>query len=427
MWLPVRGPARPKPDVRPTVAVWGGRRGRAARFWRSWLAGGLGLGFFAPVQAQDTPSLRSPTGGAVQADAAAFQGKVPAPGTAEEKKPGAKDEDQRRGSFVVAPIPIVNPAIGSGIVPVVAYIFRLRKQDTISAPSTVGAAALFTNNGTRVYGAGADLYFLQNHYDLKVGYGRGNVNYDLYGIGYPAGANGVKLPLRQDLQLFVTEFLRNVGWHTFVGGRFSTGSSLISLRSDKPEIEPPPDVNIGTTLRALGLTVVRDTRPNRFYPVEGSLIEFSANFFAKSLGSHYSFQSYDFTFNKYVSFDDRQVLAYSLFLCDTGGAAPFFAECLYGTNNQLRGYKAGQYLDRSMVTAQAEYRLVLPWRFGATVFAGIGGVANGLGQLKADQLLPAGGTGARFLLSKSYHVNLRSDFAWGRNSFTWSMGVGEAF
>jgi hypothetical protein len=33
----------------------------------------------------------------------------------------------------------------------------------------------------------------------------------------------------------------------------------------------------------------------------------------------------------------------------------------------------------------------------------------------------------RFLLSKKYHVNLRTDFAWGKDNFTWSMGVGEAF
>ena len=36
------------------------------------------------------------------------------------------------------------------------------------------------------------------------------------------------------------------------------------------------------------------------------------------------------------------------------------------------------------------------------------------------------GTGIRFLMSKKCHVNLRTDFAWGRDSFTWAVGVGEA-
>ena len=35
--------------------------------------------------------------------------------------------------------------------------------------------------------------------------------------------------------------------------------------------------------------------------------------------------------------------------------------------------------------------------------------------------------GTRFLLSKKYHVNLRTDFAWGKDAFTWGVGVAEAF
>jgi hypothetical protein len=87
----------------------------------------------------------------------------------------------------------------------------------------------------------------------------------------------------------------------------------------------------------------------------------------------------------------------------------------------------GRYLDRCMFAAQLEYRLVLPWRFGLVAFGGIGEVAPSDDGFRTDQFLPAGGTGIRFLLSKKFHVNLRTDFAWGKDNFTWSMGVGEAF
>ena len=53
--------------------------------------------------------------------------------------------------------------------------------------------------------------------------------------------------------------------------------------------------------------------------------------------------------------------------------------------------------------------------------------APGVDKFRSDQFLPAGGTGIRFLLSKQYHVNLRTDFAWGKDTFTWSVGVAEAF
>jgi len=64
------------------------------------------------------------------------------------------------------------------------------------------------------------------------------------------------------------------------------------------------------------------------------------------MGSKYSFQSYKFTFNKYWSLAKRQVLAYNGFVCFTGGQPPFYGNCIYGTNSELRGYTAGRYLDR---------------------------------------------------------------------------------
>ena len=156
------------------------------------------------------------------------------------------------------------------------------------------------------------------------------------------------------------------------------------------------------------------------------LLEFTSDFFAKDLGSKYSFQSYRLTFNKYASLSEKQVLAYNLYLCGTGGSPPFYVNCIYGVQNELRGYEAGRYIDRYMIATQPEYRLVLPWRFGFVAFGGIGGVAPSAGDFRSDNFLPAGG-GLRYELSKKYHVNLRDDIAQGKNGHTFSMWVGEAF
>jgi outer membrane protein assembly factor BamA len=181
-------------------------------------------------------------------------------------------------------------------------------------------------------------------------------------------------------------------------------------------------------LRSLGCRLQRDTRSNRFYPTTGTLLDFTADFFSQGLGSKYSFQSYKFNFNKFANLSQKQVLAFDLGFCGTGGKPPFYGNCIYGTNNQLRGYTAGRYLDRYMLVTQLEYRLVLPKRFGLVGFGGIGGVAPGGDQLfSARNFLPSAGGGVRFLLSKQYHVNLRADVGFGKDSHTWSMGVGEAF
>ncbi|HTQ96447.1 MAG TPA: BamA/TamA family outer membrane protein, partial [Candidatus Acidoferrum sp.] len=273
-----------------------------------------------------------------------------------------------------------------------------------------------------------DIFLKQDTYELKSFYARGNINYDLFGVGFENGNAGVKLPLKQDGQVFFIEFLRNVGWKFFVGPRFVNGSSLITVNansSDSPLV--PPDTGLTTNLRAIGFDVLRDSRINRFYPTQGMFLQFSGDFFSQGLGSKYSFQSYKLAFNKYHSFGAKQVLAYNLYVCGTGGEPPFYGNCIYGMNNELRGYEAGRYLDRYMYATQLEYRLFLKWRLGVVAFGGVGSVAPGADKFRTDQFLPAGGTGLRFLMSKKYHVNLRTDFAWGKDNFTWSVGVGEAF
>ena len=80
-----------------------------------------------------------------------------------------------------------------------------------------------------------------------------------------------------------------------------------------------------------------------------------------------------------------------------------------------------------MFASLEEYWLALRWRLGLVGFGGVGAVSPAANKFRADHFLPAGGTGVRFLLSKNFHVNLRADFAWGKDNLTWSMSVGEAF
>jgi outer membrane protein assembly factor BamA len=333
------------------------------------------------------------------------------------------------GDFVVAPIPISSPALGSGVVPVAGYIFPLRPSDKVSPPSLVGAAGLITNNGSRAFAVGGQLFMKEDTYRATAAFFQGNLNYNLYGIGAVAGNAGLKLPLTQDGSAFLGEAMRRITWKFFVGPSVVTGHSVVTVRPGGSMTVPvPPDIGLHTSLTAVGFTVKRDTRPNRFYPTTGTDFEFDAHFFAEAFGSKYSFQSYRTMFNKYRSLTKKQVLAFNSYFCATGGQPPFYGNCIYGTQNELRGYEAGRYLDAFMVATQLEYRLVLPWRFGLTAFGGIGGVAPGARQFfRSAALLPAGGAGVRFMLSKNQHVNLRADLAAGKNEHTFSMGVGEAF
>ena len=77
-----------------------------------------------------------------------------------------------------------------------------------------------------------------------------------------------------------------------------------------------------------------------------------------------------------------------------------------------------------MLATQLEYRLVLRWRLGLVGFGGIGEVAPSVGEFRGDQLLPAGGTGIRFLLSKKFQVNLKDRFWLGQRQLHMEHGRG---
>jgi hypothetical protein len=346
-----------------------------------------------------------------------------------EVRPKKKKKKLGPGALVLAPLPISSPAIGSGIVPVLGYIFPLSMKDKDSPPSVVGAAGLITNNGSSGFAVGGDLYLKHATYRLKAGFVHGDIDYNIYGTGR---ASDIKLPLKQTGEAFFAEFMRLIGWQFYLGPRFFTGHSIVTLNPTNVTAVPiPPDLGLHTTLRAVGAILTRDTTTNRFYPTNGSFFSFTSDLFSQGLGSKYSFQSYSATFNEYSSLSKNLVFAYNVMFCATGGKPPFYGNCIYGTNNELRGYVAGRYFTRYSLATQVEYRLVLPKRFGLVVFGGVGGVIPGGNQLvqrvQTSRFLPAGGAGLRFQLSKAYHVNLRADIAQGVNDHTFSLGVGEAF
>jgi outer membrane translocation and assembly module TamA len=80
-----------------------------------------------------------------------------------------------------------------------------------------------------------------------------------------------------------------------------------------------------------------------------------------------------------------------------------------------------------MLTAQAEYRFELWKRIGVVAFGGAGEVAESFGKFTAGSVLPSGGAGVRYRLTDENHVNLRADFAWGKDSSALYISLAEAF
>jgi hypothetical protein len=345
-----------------------------------------------------------------------------------DKDKNAKPKKPKRGSLVIAPIPISSPAIGTGLVVAIGYVFKLKQDDKLSPPSTVGMAGARTNGGSRAGAIGGRLYFGENKYQTTLAVAKGHANFDFFGIGRVPGKTPISVPLEVGGKIFFGEFMRNVWNDVFVGPRYQYRNLTVNL--DGPQTPGGfeiPALDIKAKSVALGFHVQRDKRDSTFYPTKGSLFDVIGDFFLKGLGSRRQYQTYRVSYNAYRQVAPKQILAYRGMICSANQSVPFYDLCLYGTRGDIRGYTGGEFQNRRMFATQAEYRRELKGRFGMVAFGGIGGIARRWNAFRSDELLPAAGAGLRFTLDKKNHINYRVDFAVGREGHTLTIGVGETF
>ncbi|HEY3039190.1 MAG TPA: BamA/TamA family outer membrane protein [Pyrinomonadaceae bacterium] len=339
-----------------------------------------------------------------------------------------KEKKEKRGSLVIAPIPISSPAFGSGLLLITGYVFKFDEQDKTSPPSWLGGAGAFTSNGTRGLVLGGRLYLKENKYQTTFAVAKGKVKLDFFGIGRIPGRTPISVPLVMDGTIFFGEGMRNIGKNIFVGPRYQYRRLSASIDGPSPPggFEIPP-IDIKSNSAALGFHVQRDLRDSTFYPAKGSLFDFTADFFDQVWGSRREYQTYKIAYNGFQKLATRQILGYRLMACSANGSVPFYDLCLFGFNSDLRGYTTGEFQNRRMFATQAEYRLEWRKRLGFVAFGGVGGVERTWSDFRSDHLLPAGGVGLRFNLDKKNHINYRIDLAFGREGRSLSIGVGEAF
>lgn len=340
-------------------------------------------------------------------------------------------KEGQKGEIVAAPVPSLNPTFGWGLGVVAMYVYQPLEAQKETPPWTTGVAGAYTEN--RSWGALGfhKMNLEQDTWRLLGGAGYASFNYDFFGIGTDAGDAGASIPLNQRSWGGVAEAMRRVWPHLYVGLRYTFMNTRTRIDTSDvnlgPNFPPLSTIELQALLSAIGLRVQYDTRDNEFYPTEGTLFDLKANYYGDFLGSDFDFRSTTLAYNRYVTITEGQVLALRGVAEFESDNAPFFALSTYGSHSDLRGYQSGQYRDRYLLAAQGEYRLKLTERIGVVGFAGIGGVADSLGNFEIDKLLPSVGGGVRFQLSKTNPINFRVDIARGKDETAIYVGIGEAF
>ena len=327
---------------------------------------------------------------------------------------------------VIAPIPISNPTVGTGLAVVVMPFYHLGKDSPLS--NTVLAAGLMSSGSWGV-GAAQSTRLRGDELRLDGFLGYVDLRYRFYGAGADAGQNGASVPIVQKGFAFAPELLLQVARRTFLGLRYR--GVRVETAVEGNDLLPPAIAavlpgSVTITSSGFGPRATLDTRDHDMNPAAGALLEFRANFADQAFGSDFDYQTYEVSGNAYRRAGPG-VVGLRALVCRASDRTPLFDLCLFGANNDLRGYEVGRYRDRAMVAAQAEYRFPLSGRWGGVVFGGWGKVAPSFSEMGDETDLPSVGIGVRWLAAEKARVNLSVDLARGRDSTGLYVYVKESF
>ena len=326
---------------------------------------------------------------------------------------------------VVAPIPISNPTIGSGLALMVMPFYHLGPESPLS---NTAVAAGITSSGSWGVGVAQSTRLRGDKLRLDGFLGYADLRYRFYGAGADAGTTGTSVPVIQKATAFAPELLLQVAKRTFVGLRYRgvRVETALERGSLPPAIAAVLPGSITITSSGFGPRATLDTRDNDMSPSSGVLIDLRANFADEAFGSDFTYQTYELSGNTYRRAGPG-VVALRGSACQASDRTPLFDLCLFGANNDLRGYEVGRYRDRALIAAQAEYRFPVSGRWGGVVFGGWGKVARSFSDLGEEPDLPSIGAGVRWLASEKARVNLSLDVAQGRDGGSVYVYVKESF
>jgi len=330
------------------------------------------------------------------------------------------EKKKKKYSFVVAPIPIVNPTIGNGLAVAALMLYKI---DPKSPVSTTAVAAGYTDTDSWGVGVMQDAKFAEDRWRILGGAAIAVARYELY---VPEISPDFHFSTEQRLSGGLVQVMRRVAPELYAGLRYMRATANFPA-PDEPQ-GLIPEEGIDFDIGGMGIVAEWDSRNHSFQPNGGNRAVFRTNFSRDTFGANLDYDTYSLAFNHYrKGFRDQDVLAWRVSLCSTSDDTPFFERCQFGSSHDLRGYPVGRYYDDAMYAAQVEYRAPLWKRLGAVAFAGVGSVASSFGDFGDSDTLAAGGIGLRILASKEQRLNVSIDAAFGRDESALYVYIGEAF
>jgi hypothetical protein len=321
----------------------------------------------------------------------------------------------------------------------------------------LGSTILTSHNDWMLIGDWRFLLYNQETYGLSTGTPLSSTSFSISGWGSTTPIDGGQ-PMKFNLLRFHQVALRRVWGNLSVGGGlridryFGIVDESLDLSAPSPVVTShyaystyygfnPSEY----TLSGVTLNAVYDSRDSTINAYRGIYAQLALGGFPTWLGSSQGSTMVGVDFRGYLGLSDavpRNVLAFWLLASGvTSGAQPYLTLPSIGwdaAGTTGRGYVQGRFRGPADVYAEVEWRFRITddGLLGGAVFANAEtftrpAFSSGAYAEPAVNLFqyvkPAGGVGARVLMSKESRTNLRVDFAVGVDSFAIYLGAGEVF
>jgi len=338
-----------------------------------------------------------------------------------------KQAGEKRGRFFIFPIVFYTPETATGGGVVFNYSYWTKEGFPSGIPSTLNLVFVLTGKRQFTYEIKADNawknHTLYSSFDLRVS----KSPESFYGIGNDTSEGDEEkythsyFAVKPTLQWRVSpHFFAGAGYEFEYSSNCDLEDGGLLQSGDVPGSRGGIDSGVG-------FMVTCDTTNSRFFPNSGGRYLFSSWFYHHLIGSDNDFSRYTVDARRYVPLFREHVLAMQMRYTAMSGDVPFHMLSLFGGRSLMRGYYLGRYRDRNMLVFQTEYRLPLIWRVGAVGFLGIGDVAPRGKSFELDEFKYSAGAGLRIMMNAQEKINLRIDYAFGKDSRGVYVSLFEAF
>ena len=334
--------------------------------------------------------------------------------------------------FKILPVPIFAYTSETGLVMGLAKynLIDMVKSDSISDASSFSELATISTEGQYKFVFSSNILLKENKINLIGQVAFINFPYFFLGVGNDPSKNDVESITTQSFEFKNTFLYALDKKKTLYIGIDQEYKNFIQVQHEDSSFlveNEYPGIDGGVT-SGLGLSLIYNTRDNRYNPSKGMYIYAGMKVFDESIFSNYNYNAFTLDVRKFYNPWFKHVFAIQATTESAIGQTPFYSLAQLGGESRMRGYYKGALRDQVLIDAQVEYRMPIWKIFGITGFLSTGRVAADYQSLDLADLRYAGGIGLRIMVDKKNKANLRFDLGYGeRGATTFSIGFTEAF